>query len=87
MPPFAPSNPPTAADLGDLIFRENPYGQSIELMLKGIEQDTKYTGTWDFRTGSYRIAKALRIPYCYKDAQGVEIKEYLLIGYEGSGGI
>jgi hypothetical protein len=29
----------------------------------------------------------LRIPYCYKDAQGVEIKEHLLIGYEGSGGI
>jgi len=37
--------------------------------------------------GFHRIAKALRIAYCYKDAQGVEIKEYLLIGYEGSGGI
>ena len=56
-------------------------------MLKGIEQDAKYGGSWNFRTGSYRVAKALRIPYCYKDAQGVEIKEYLLIGYEGSGGI
>ena len=84
---FNPSDPPTAADLGNLIFLENPYGQQIELMFDGIELDANYEGTWDFRTGKYRIAKALRIPYCYTDKQGVEIREYLLIGYEGSGGI
>jgi hypothetical protein len=32
------------------------------------------------------VAKAIRIPYTYRDKDNNIIKEYLLIGFEGSGG-
>jgi hypothetical protein len=41
---------------------------------------------WYFRNGTYRIAKAIRIPYRYTNDEGLTVKEYLLIGYEGAGG-
>jgi hypothetical protein len=50
-----------------------------------IEEDAYVTGSWQFRDRSVRIAKAIRIPYTYQDEHGNFVREYLLIGYEGSG--
>ena len=76
-------------DLGQLIFDENPYStqaspKQFEVMLN--ETEMSYRGMqWYFKNGSNYVAKALRIPYCYKDKDGHEIRDYLLIGYEGGG--
>ena len=83
-------NPPL--DLGELILKANPYKlkpsdsapSGFELMLDDTEKEN-YSATWSFRGNSLRIAKAIRVSYCFKDADGVEIKEALLIGYEGAG--
>ena len=57
----------------------------FELMTEGIEVDD-YEGSWQFRNAPLRIRRAIRIPYCYIDADvGLEVKDYLLIGYEGRG--
>ena len=50
-----------------------------------IEEDVYVDGTWQFKGRSLRMAKAVRIPYTYQDEHGNIVKEYLLIGYEGSG--
>jgi hypothetical protein len=84
----------TPKELGELIFKANPYklkpadrepdGNEVQLD-GGIEAD-EYGLTWAFRGGSFRIAKVLRIPYTYKDKHGVKVRDYLWIGYEGAGG-
>jgi hypothetical protein len=42
-------------------------------------------GQWTFKGVPHEIEKALKIPYTYKDENGVEIREYLLIGFAGGG--
>lgn len=49
-----------------------------------IEQQLD-VGNWNFKGVPHFIEKAIRIPYTYTDAQGVKIRDYLLIGYEGGG--
>ena len=77
-------------DLGQLIFDETPYSTQVspkqfEVMLNETEVD--YKGLeWYFKNGDNYVKKALRIPYCYTDKNGHEIRDYLLIGYEGGGG-
>lgn len=83
-----------AKDLGQLIFRANPYKlrpgdgepQDNDPRLdEGIEYDS-YGLTWAFRGGSHRIAKVLRIPYTYTDSLGMTVRDYIWVGYEGAGG-
>jgi hypothetical protein len=74
----------------------NPYAQ-VEL-----EVDTKYAADWTFKGQAQRVNTAVRIKYRYpvlgpKDASTssakpvLEVKywveDYLLLGYEGSGGV
>ncbi len=57
-----------------------------------VEVDDEYTGEWSFKGEAQHIAKAVRIKYRYpvldpstnKPIRWLE--DYLLIGYEGSGG-
>ncbi len=49
-----------------------------------IEQQLD-VGHWNFKDVSHFIEKAIRIPYTYTDDNGVLIRDYLLIGYEGGG--
>jgi hypothetical protein len=78
--------------LGAYIARANPYKLSpsdpkpkdFELMLDQVEKD-KYGAKWYFRNQEYRIAGALRIPYCFTDKDGQEVMDYILIGFEGMG--
>ena len=81
-------------DLANNIENRNPYSflnaANPGMTLSGnwqseIEEDSYTTGSWQFRGRSLRVAKAIRIPYTYQDAHGNIVKEYLLIGYEGSG--
>jgi hypothetical protein len=50
-----------------------------------IEEDAYVNGSWQFKGRSVRIAKSIRLPYTYQDEHGNIVREYLLIGYEGSG--
>ena len=84
--------------MGKLILKGNPYKakprngggddqpkeERYEVMLDGIEVDA-YEGSWTFKNAPNRIQKAVRIPYCYTDEDDLEVKDYLLIGYEGRG--
>jgi len=51
-----------------------------------IEADSYEIGYWNFRGRSLRVQKAIRIPYIYQDEHGNKVREYLLIGFEGSSG-
>ena len=74
-------------DLGQLIFDENPYfkpPKKPKLILE--ETEVAYRDLeWYFKNGENYVAKALRIPYTYTDDRGHEIRDYLLIGFEGGG--
>jgi hypothetical protein len=75
--------------LGEAIFKRNPYGKDMQLATNwqyDIEEDSYEIGSWRFKDRSPRVAKAIRIPYTYKNEANNIVKEYLLIGYEGSGG-
>jgi hypothetical protein len=78
-------NPYTRFQGREVKDREVPEPGDMKPMLEEAEKD--YQGsTWYFKTGSLRVALGLRIPYCFTDKSGQEIKEYLLTGFEGSGG-
>lgn len=89
--PITPTDP---KDLGQLIFDSNPYVKATgapphkkqqEFMFDAVEVDYR-SYQWTFKGGSSYIQKALRIPYCYIDDDGIEIRDYLLVGFEGGGG-
>ena len=42
-------------------------------------------GMWAFKGVPYYIERALKIPYKYQDENGVDIEDYLLIGFAGGG--
>ena len=79
-----------AQQLGEYICRANPYTrqQDSPSMKPCLEETEKYYKSveWEFKTASYRVHVALRIPYYFTDAYGQTVKDYLLIGFEGSGG-
>ena len=83
--------PPTPQELlGQLIFKANPYTQyqnapAMQPTLNETEADS-YSGLWNFKDSPQRVALALRIPYTYTDEHGITLRDYLLIGFEGSGG-
>ena len=79
-----------AQQLGEYICRANPYTrqQDSPSMKPRLEETEKYykSVAWEFKTASYRVHVALRIPYYFTDEYGQTVKDYLLIGFEGSGG-
>ena len=85
----------TPQQLGDYIFKANPYTRkknptdpnpsAMDPMLTETEKEYQ-TVVWKFKEASYRVPWSLRIPYCFTDENGQTVREYLLIGYEGSGG-
>src|SRR6266446_364410 len=81
----------TPEQLGEYIFKANPYTkqQAPATMNPCLEETEKYYKSveWDFKTASYRVNLALRIPYYFTDEYGQTVKDYLLIGFEGSGGV
>ena len=81
-------------DLANNIENRNPYsfldpanpGMTMPPNWQtSIEEDSYAIGSWQFKGRTLRVKKAIRIPYTYQDKQGSFIREYLLIGYEGSG--
>ena len=87
-----PTTNPT--HLGQLIFDENPYSlppvppapKTLNLMIEQTEVSYRPEMEWYFKNTENYVKKALRIPYCYKDKDGHDIVDYLLIGFEGGGG-
>lgn len=80
-----PSPPPTGAAAVD------PRVPAIDLCQTEIEADDAYAAEWSFKGTGQRIARAVRIKYRYPklDAAGAVacwLEDYLLVGYEGSGG-
>jgi hypothetical protein len=88
------------AQLGILIFKENPYAKPYTPgtfvlpappKVGGMDPDDAQVekqlnlGTWTFKDTPHYIERAIRIAYTYTDAEGVTIRDYLLIGYEGGG--
>jgi len=78
-----------ATTLEHLIAAANPY---LNAQTTGPEYEPDLTieqqadvGGWSFKGVPHHIEKAIRIPYTYTDGNGVEIRDYLLIGYEGGG--
>ena len=82
--------PPPPLTLEELIAAANPYLPTANSTTPGydpsiiIEQQLD-VGGWNFKRVPHHIEKAIRIPYTYYDDQGVQIRDYLLIGYEGGG--
>ena len=64
----------------------NPYSQ-VEL-----EVDSKYAADWTFKGQPQRVNTAVRIKYRYPvlDGEGNQlywVEDFLLLGYEGAGGV
>jgi len=88
-------------DFGLLIFRENPYTAELGTYTApandglapapgGMSIDETHVErqvdlNWSFKGVPHYIERALRIPYTYTDENGVDIRDYILIGYEGGG--
>jgi hypothetical protein len=88
--------------LGELICKLNPYTNKMELYLLpasngdnfsrlDVEVDAKYPTEWGFKGQPAKINTAVRLRYRYKTKNTVTGEEYwntdyLLIGYEGTGG-
>lgn len=77
--------------LGELICKRTPYTK-MELpddWEEYIEWDGKAV-IWQFRELPRRVTKAIRIPVTITVTKGTQTEEYLdwlLIGYEGGGGM
>jgi hypothetical protein len=67
-----------------------PAAENVTLAEIQVEEDSKYPAEWTFKGQSQKIHKALRIQYCYPKkghaGQTYMVTDYLLIGFEGSGG-
>jgi hypothetical protein len=76
----------SATQLGQLIIDGNPYTAPGRPMTATEPVEVQVDlGTWQFKGGPYYIEKAYKIPYTYKDANGHDIQDYLLVGYAGGG--
>lgn len=77
---------PMDRELGEAICERTPY-ESMRLAehwQDGIEWDEQRI-LWSFRGVDSRVGRAIRIPVIITH-KGEEYKDWLLIGYEGSGG-
>jgi hypothetical protein len=74
----------------EIVEKANPYTPSLGSTTMKFEdpiivEQQVHLGNWAFKGVPYYIEKALKIPYTYKDAHGVTIEDYLLIGFAGGG--
>jgi hypothetical protein len=64
--------------------------QDVTLSDIHVEEDSKYPAEWMFKGQPQKVHKALRIEYRYpkrgNNGDSYMVTDYLLIGYEGSGG-
>ena len=77
-----PLNPAVIDDANP--YTQPPAGPAVFVNPPVVEQQLD-VGTWNFKGGPHYIEKAIKIPYTYTDANGVHIREYILIGYAGGG--
>jgi len=77
-----------ANELQKVIETANPYTPGSNKMKFAdpivVEQQVDL-GTWAFKGVPYYIEKALKIPYTYQDASGVDVEDYILVGFAGGG--
>ena len=87
--------PTTPQQLGQYIFDANPYTRKknpadpLPTAMDPLLTDTeKYyvNAQWYFKDGTHHVGRALRIPYHFTDSEGQTVQEYLLVGFEGTGG-
>jgi hypothetical protein len=75
-------------DLVNTINLANPYTTAPTYEAANndvvIEQQLD-VGNWNFKGVPHHVEKAIRVSYTYTDENGVKIRDYLLIGYEGGG--
>jgi hypothetical protein len=70
---------------------DDKQGYLYFLDTSGIEHNEK-PGSWKFKYADHYIQRALRIPYMYykqsefNKAEGVLVRDYFLIGFEGGAG-
>ncbi len=76
--------------LQDVVEAANPYTPNYPAKKMAfynpivVEQQVDL-GMWAFKGVPYYIERALKIPYKYQDENGVDIEDYLLIGFAGGG--
>jgi hypothetical protein len=81
---------PPSLTLEQLIAAANPYlptdnSSTPDYETPIIIEQQLDVGGWSFKGVPHHIEKAIRIPYTYYDDHGVQVRDYLLIGYEGGG--
>ena len=78
--------PLTTAQLGQIIFNENPYSTTVgDITVHDVIEVQTELGTWAFKGQPHYIERALRLSYTYVDAYGSKVRDYILVGYEGGG--
>ena len=79
--------PAQERELGKIICERTPYNDKPMKFPDRWQQDIDWdeqTGPWNFRGVERRVARALRIPVIITH-KGAEYRDWLIIGYEGSG--
>jgi hypothetical protein len=76
----------TSTDIKKLINSLNPYTHDMVLDPLEMEIEDHYQSTWPFKGQEKKVRKAVRVKYTFKNADNFPVTEYLLIGFEGSGG-
>ncbi len=87
-------NPASSTETGDMdLYVDSPAaGKSApDISQFEVEVDTAYPAKWEFKEEAQNINTAIRLRYRYpvKNSSGsvlYYIDDYLLVGYEGSGG-
>lgn len=79
------------AALGQYISDANPYTRNrnpgdTNFMLNFSEKEAYDNTGWEFKGTPHRIAKAIKIPYCFRDEDGQVTTKFIFVGFEGSGG-
>lgn len=69
----------------DVIDKANPYTHAPNFADPLFVEKQLDAGKWTFKGVPYEIEKALKIPYTYQDDDGLDVTEYLLIGFAGGG--
>ena len=81
----------TTGDMDVFLAPEDPDDPKNDYARVQLEVDTKYPGKWDFKGEAQNVNTAARIRYRYpvksKDGEFLYwVDDYLLLGFEGSGG-
>ncbi|HUC09505.1 MAG TPA: hypothetical protein VL985_03655 [Stellaceae bacterium] len=69
--------------------KAQPVGENLEIKDVWMEIDSNYPASWTFKGQEQKVNTALRIGYRWKKTVGTKVvwmTDYLLVGFEGSGG-